>query len=215
MFRFCFLFVLLISCAPDKVSSLSGRIRVIDADTWDVGGTRVRLHGIDAPELDQTCEDASGTAWSCGAWVTQEVRKNFGGKRAVCERRDTDRYGRVVASCMVEGSDAGELIVQAGLALAYRKYSDDYVEAENKAAAARIGLHAGKVQAPWLYRAQAPDVVSRNCAIKGNISANGARIYHVPGQAYYDKTQISQARGERWFCSPAEARAAGWRAARR
>lgn len=53
---------------------------------------------------------------------------------------------------------------------------------------------------------------SRNCRIKGNISIDsGERIYHVPGGLWYDKTVISELYGERWFCSEAEARAAGWR----
>lgn len=54
---------------------------------------------------------------------------------------------------------------------------------------------------------------SSSCKIKGNISASGRRIYHVPGQPYYDATRIDVARGERWFCSEAEARAAGWQEA--
>jgi hypothetical protein len=53
------------------------------------------------------------------------------------------------------------------------------------------------------------------CAIKGNISVStGERIYHVPGQTYYDETIITPAKGERWFCSEGEARAAGWRRSR-
>ncbi|WP_292570386.1 hypothetical protein [Mesorhizobium sp.] len=55
-----------------------------------------------------------------------------------------------------------------------------------------------------------------SCNIKGNISYNtGEKIYHVPGQEYYSETRISLLKGERWFCSEAEARAAGWRKARR
>lgn len=54
------------------------------------------------------------------------------------------------------------------------------------------------------------------CTIKGNISINsGERIYHVPGQEYYSATKISYEHGERWFCSEAEARRAGWRKAHR
>ena len=213
MLRICLAFVLF-ATAANAADMLTGRIQVIDADTWEVGGLRVRLHGIDAPELDQTCEDPGGAIWSCGAWVTHVVRQNFGGKRAVCMRRDTDRYGRVVASCTVQGADAGEVLVQAGLAFAYRKYSGDYIADEDRAAAAGGGLHAGKVQAPWLYRGQKRKVASKGCDIKGNISSKGVRIYHMPGQRHYARTKISPAKGERWFCSPAEARAAGWRAAR-
>jgi len=49
------------------------------------------------------------------------------------------------------------------------------------------------------------------CNIKGNVSTRGETIYHVPGQRYYDKTEIAASHGERWFCSEKEARAAGWR----
>lgn len=53
-----------------------------------------------------------------------------------------------------------------------------------------------------------------DCNIKGNVSTQGERIYHVPGQKYYDDTRISASHGERWFCSEEEARAAGWRRSR-
>jgi hypothetical protein len=57
-------------------------------------------------------------------------------------------------------------------------------------------------------------LVSPSCTIKGNVSIDsGEHIYHVPGQEYYDQTRISPQYGERWFCSEAEARAAGWRKA--
>lgn len=52
------------------------------------------------------------------------------------------------------------------------------------------------------------------CNIKGNVSTTGERIYHVPGQKYYDDTRISPSHGERWFCSEEEARSAGWRKSR-
>lgn len=55
---------------------------------------------------------------------------------------------------------------------------------------------------------------SKACNIKGNVSTRGERIYHVPGQKYYDETRISASHGERWFCSEEEARAAGWRRSR-
>lgn len=52
---------------------------------------------------------------------------------------------------------------------------------------------------------------AQECNIKGNVNTRGERIYHVPGQKYYDETRISESHGERWFCSEEEARAAGWR----
>lgn len=59
-----------------------------------------------------------------------------------------------------------------------------------------------------------PDDAEGDCRIKGNISDRGDRIYHVPGSRHYERTRIDTARGERWFCSVADARAAGFRAPR-
>ena len=203
-------------------------MRVIDGDTIDLGGVRVRLHGIDAAEDDQTCEPAPGLAWPCGDWVTARVRDLFEGRRAVCERVDTDRYGRAVARCSADleaiaeakegpgGVDMGAAIVGRGLALAYRRYSEDYVAVEAEARARRVGLFGAALEEPAAHRAGASGRAAPDpgCPIKGNVSANG-RIYHLPGQAFYDRTAIDEDGGERWFCDAAEAEAAGWRAARR
>ncbi|MFU8883628.1 MAG: thermonuclease family protein [Rhodobacterales bacterium] len=205
--------------------SPSGAIRVIDGDTIDVGGTRVRLYGIDAPEANQTCETEQQTVWACGAWVSQEVRAQYQGQQAQCEALDTDRYGRTVARCSVAGQDIGAALVAQGLAFAYRRYSMDYDLIEKQAAAADRGLWATRVQEPAAFRrsgghlgghlAEQAQPATGACNIKGNINAKGERIYHRPGQEHYARTRINTAQGERWFCSTAEAEAAGWRAARR
>ncbi len=224
MLRICSLIVSLVLgvglSLPASAQSFSGTVRVIDGDTLDVGRTRVRLHAIDAPEGAQTCEDGRGGTWACGTWVTEQVRAAFGGQRAVCEQTDTDRYGRTVARCMVGGADMGARIVGEGWAMAYRRFGMDYDLDEKSAAVAGLGIWSGGVEAPEAYRARlrqsavpvAP--VAGECAIKGNISGAG-RIYHLPGQVDYDATVITESRGERWFCSEAEAQAAGWRRARR
>ncbi|MFA8441502.1 thermonuclease family protein [Yoonia sp.] len=202
--------------AVPALAAPNGTIRVVDADTIDVGGTRVRLFGIDAPEMGQPCR-ADGREWDCGAWTRDAVRNAFEGAFARCQARDTDRYGRVVAQCSVDGQDMGQMIVRSGLAWAYRRYSDTYDLDEKAAAIAERGLWAVEVQMPSDYRAAgvADDPApNQNCAIKGNISSGG-RIYHMPGQEHYTRTRINPANGERWFCSRAEAEAAGWRAARR
>lgn len=142
----------------------------------------------------------------------------FDGKQAICESLDVDRYGRIVARCHVAGQDVAARLVADGLAFAYRTYSRDYVPHEQRAAGAGRGLHRSTVQPPAEYRAAArtapvPSPKS-TCAIKGNISANGTRIYHMAHQRHYTRTVISAAKGEQWFCSEAQARAAGWRKAR-
>ncbi|WP_411642718.1 thermonuclease family protein [Loktanella agnita] len=203
-------------CTSTAIAAPNGTIHVIDADTIDVGGTRVRLFGIDAPEMGQPCS-ANGRQWDCGAWVRDAVAAHYEGRHASCTRVDTDRYGRIVARCTVNGADMGAQIVQSGLAWAYRAYSSDYDLQEKSAAVAERGLWAVAVQMPDAYRAAqtaARNAPTGNCVIKGNISASG-RIYHVPGNAHYDRTSINIDAGERWFCSAGAAEAAGWRAARR
>lgn len=105
---------------------------MIDGNTFDVGGERVRLHGIDAVEVGQTCRSAQGVRWDCGSYVQDEARARYQGQRATCKTRDLDRYGRIVAKCFVAGRDVGAELVADGLALAYVKYSRDYVTLKNR-----------------------------------------------------------------------------------
>ncbi len=110
-------------------------------------------------------------------------------------------------------------MVWEGLALAYRRYSLDYTGQEADARAARRGIWASEFVKPWDWRRgkriAANDNAPDQCRIKGNISRSGERIYHVPGGQYYGRTKIDSSKGERWFCSEAEATAAGWRKALR
>ena len=202
-------------------ATLSGPARIIDGDTLEVRGARVRLHGIDAPERTQRCRTA-GRVWSCGREATSALAQQIGSRPVACSRLDQDRYGRVVAVCRAGGEDVNAWMVAAGWAFAYRQYSLRYVAEEMAAKAARRGVWRGDVVAPWDWRrgerivgTETTVVRGGRCSIKGNISRGGERIYHVLGGRFYDQTRIDTSRGERWFCSEAEARAAGWRRARR
>lgn len=199
------------------LADVSGPVRVIDGDTFDVGETRVRLHGIDAPELDQTCTANSGGDWPCGEFVRDVLRDSYQGQIATCQEVDTDRYGRMVAKCFINGRDVGEDIVLSGYAEAYRQFSWDYDLAEKTAQIAGVGLWSSDMQTPSAFRADQraanAQPVPDSCFIKGNISGSG-RIYHMPHNRDYERTRINEAQGERWFCSEADAQAAGWRAAR-
>ncbi len=200
------------------MAGVDGTVRVIDGDTLDVGGVRVRLHGVDAPEVGQRCKTSSGESWDCGTWVSREMRARYQGSDAKCEPIEMDRYGRVVAVCRVLGVDLARRLVQDGMAVAFRKYSNAYVQDEVQAKRARTGMHAGTFQRPAAHRQAraaggiAPDAA---CHIKGNINRSGDRIYHLPGQRFYDVTTIRTQQGERWFCNESGALAAGWRKARR
>lgn len=207
---------------------LSGVPSVIDGDTLDLHGQRIRLHGIDAPESRQLCQQ-SGRSVRCGQAAALALDSLIRHRPVACEQKDKDRYGRIVAVCRVGATDLNGWMVQQGHALAYRAYSGDYVGQEAEARGAQRGVWSGTFDYPWDWRrgkrgepsAPAPKpstgvrvVTAGECSIKGNITAKGDRIYHTPESPWYGKTSINTAKGERWFCTEQEATAAGWRAAR-
>ncbi|WP_229664632.1 thermonuclease family protein [Sphingomonas metalli] len=200
-------------------AAFSGPAAVVDGDTLRVGSERVRLFGVDAPELSQIC-DAEGAKVACGRRAAQWLRSRVQGHTLQCSAVDKDRYGRLVARCRIGGVDLGQSIVESGWATAYRKYSLQYVDAEARARAARRGIWALGFERPDAYRRarianSAPQVPpDARCLVKGNVSSKGVRIFHLPGSRDYPAVRINAGKGERWFCSAAEATAAGWRPAR-
>lgn len=209
------LVLILALSAPVGAVTLSGQARVVDGDSLVVAGERVRLFGVDAPELTQRC-DASGRNWACGAWAKDALIKIVGQGVLRCEALDRDRYGRTVARCMVSGRDVGAAMVRAGAATAYLRYSSDYAGVEAQAKRDARGLWSGTMTAPSDYRkvTKRGTAAPKDCTIKGNINAKGKRIYHMPGQRDYSATRIAVSKGEAFFCSESEARAAGFRAAK-
>lgn len=217
MLRICSVLVLVLGLAAIASQAAEPEVRVIDGDTIDLAGQRIRLFGIDAPEKGQIC-DERGQARDCGAWSAMMLQQAIASFDVHCSTVDRDRYGRLVSICTANGADLGAVMVQNGAATAYRRYSARYVGEEQGAKARGLGIWAGRMVAPETYRHPAPvtsAVQSDACAIKGNIGASGKLIYHLPGQRDYAATRISPAKGEAWFCSEAEAKRAGFRKARR
>lgn len=194
---------------------------VHDGDTVALGPVRVRLHGVDAPELNQTCARPDGSLWPCGTVARDRLAALAAGGDFACRALERDAYGRVIGACFAGGRDVNAIMVAEGLAWAYRHFSSDYVAEEDAARTAALGIWGGEAQAAWDFRATGwqpaagavPDG-GRDCAIKGNITAAGERVYHGPDSPWYGRTRIDEAAGEAWFCTPAEAEAAGWRPAR-
>lgn len=140
-----------------QVDMFAGGVRVTDGDTLRLNGTTMRLHGIDAPESNQACARA-GQRYGCGREATRALRALVAKGPVRCAARDTDRYGRTIAVCYVDTPsgqfDANAAMVEAGWALAYRRYSTDYVAEENRARANNRGMWAGTFTAPWDWRRQ-------------------------------------------------------------
>ena len=140
----------LLNCAF-AAECVTGVARVIDGDTIEISETRVRLWGIDSPELAQRCTK-DGALYPCGFDASRALAKLIRRKSVSCARRDTDHYGRMVALCRIEGLDLSRWMVEQGQAIAYRKYSLDYVPDEQAARAAHRGLWAGEFQNPADFR---------------------------------------------------------------
>jgi hypothetical protein len=111
-------------------------------------------------------------------------------------------------------------MVAAGWAVAYRAYSSNYVTQEAQAKRAHAGLWSMQFKMPAEVRREARASVGAQqppnsaCAVKGNISSRGQRVYHLPGSRAYPDVRINTGAGERWFCSEGQATAAGWRPVR-
>jgi len=206
---------------------IEGTAEVIDGDSLRVGGTEVRLFGVDAPEATQACFN-NGTQVACGAMAKGALEGLIGDSILVCSAQGIDQYSRTVARCRTSGVDVGDALVASGWATAYRRYGEDYVPSEARARAARAGIWQWDFQLPEDYRAglqasqeaAAPQRLARAsnqqrrferggmCLIKGNHSRRGDWIYHLPGMPYYDATSA-----EAYFCTEAQAQAAGYRRA--
>lgn len=202
---------------PAGRAPIVGRAVVLDGDTIQIGTQRIRLWGIDAFEAAQQCNGPTGRN-ACGAHATRELAELTSGRDVICSYRDTDVYQRIVAQCRVGTTDLGAHLVRRGLAIAFMRYSQDYAPDEAVARSERVGAWEGNFIPPTNYRAgetnsvaaaqRAPTSGNSTCVIKGNINRAGERIYHMPGDPFYGRTNA-----EAMFCSEAEAEAAGFRRA--
>jgi endonuclease YncB( thermonuclease family) len=104
-------------------SDVSGQASIIDGDTLEIHGMRVRLWGIDAPESDQLCRGDDSLQYRCGAEAANKLDAFIARRPVLCAPRDVDRYGRTVASCSVGADDLGAWLVSRGLALDWPRYS--------------------------------------------------------------------------------------------
>lgn len=143
--------ILLIFIVSPAVADVIGDARVIDGDTIEVAGERVRLHGIDAPERKQGC-GVGDASWRCGEIATDALIAAADGQTVRCEGKKRDRYGRLLAVCFVGDTNLNAFMVRHGWALAFRRYAVDYVGEETLARAEARGMWRGSFVAPWDWR---------------------------------------------------------------
>ena len=197
----------------------SAEVRVVDADTIILDKEKVRLSGIDAPETSQLCLNERDESYSCGKKATQELIQLIDStdtKSVECKYSGSDKYGRFIGNCWVDGIYINAWLVKNGWAMAYRQYSNEFVEEEIEAKKKKVGIWSGVFIEPWKWRKGTrlsfkEILMLEGCPIKGNISSSGEKIYHVPGGQYYGRTKITKTKGEKWFCSEKEALSRGWR----
>ena len=143
--------VALVVAAPAAAQTVTGRASVTDGDTLEIRDVDIRLHGIDAPESAQTCI-AGGQRWPCGRRSANALDAKIDRRTVRCEGRDRDRYGRLIAVCYQGSTDLNAWLVRNGWALAYRRYSRDYVPEERRAQADDAGIWRGQFVPPWEWR---------------------------------------------------------------
>ena len=199
-------------------------------------GTKFRLDGIDAPEVDQNCLDAEGALYACGLKATQELKAYIAGRPIQCSDRgpDTAYRKRRIGQCSVEGIDLHHWLVQQGWAINFEPYAKERFKVdEADARAGQFGMWKGCFVAPrdfrrWNKRTATllgpncpedarerlfPDDprMPAGCEIKAKYALRAwphRGIYHLPGCGSYRRTS----KPERWFCSEEDAAAAGFRA---
>ena len=130
----------------------TGRFTAIDGDSLRKGEQEYRLHGIDAPELHQTCTGLQGAEFSCGREARAYLRSLVEGKPLDCRIEDTDRYGRLVAECRAGSVNINREMVQGGWAIAYRRHGTAYADAESAARQAKRGIWQGRFEEPERWR---------------------------------------------------------------
>lgn len=208
---------------------------VVDGDTLRVriGGVteRVRVIGIDTPELaGRECYAQQAASRMQSLVQSRSVRLARDDTQA-----DRDRYGRLLRHVSLpDGRLVAEILIEAGMGREYTFAAPHRHQAAYRQAQARARLAGRGIWGAGCATETPPRTLSgtsppsgspgapnpgpvqplAECRIKGNINRQGERIYHVPGGRSYDDTKISESKGERWFCSEAQAVAAGWRRAR-
>lgn len=193
-------------------ANLEGRGSALAGDILRVGSTTVRLNGVEAPLRDQTCTGPGGKQWACGEAAKQALARLLRSGRVACEISG-NADGQGTGDCRVDGRDIAAELVRGGHVFASSGLFASYGGLEREARTDKVGIWEGEPVRPSEYRERKWEEAKRaspdGCPIKGSLRG-GRRLYIVPWARGYEQARVSPSRGERWFCSEAEARQAGF-----
>jgi endonuclease YncB( thermonuclease family) len=201
------------SALPDP-SKLTGRATAVTGALLRVNGTLVALNGIEAPAPKHPCLKGNGKRWSCATSATNALSRLVRAETITCDLSGRNDAGQPVGSCKAGDRDLGAELVRNGHVFAADGYFNAYAGDEEKAQSEKLGLWQGETVRPKAWRERAWEEAKRTapdgCPIKGFVRASG-RVYSLPWSADYASGKVREVKGERWFCSEDDARAAGFK----
>ena len=212
--------VLLCSCilalgsqSAIATGAISGQAAVIDGDTIEIGDHQVRLLGIDAPEAAQEHKLDTGGTDFLGRGAAMMLRSLITVNEIRCDLSpEKDSRGLPLGTCFSGKTNLAAEMVASGMARATP--NSPYAEAEKQAKSAKKGFWRDRSEAPWAFRerrlsAAAPKNSPGGCVFKA-VSDGARKTLITPWSPWYNDVQVNLARGDRWFCSEAQAVSQGW-----
>jgi endonuclease YncB( thermonuclease family) len=211
------------SLNPFKSTIVEGTASAVAGDVLRLQGQLVRLDGVEAPDREQRCGTATPTKgqskrWACGEAAVEMLARTVRGKTVRCSLSGTDDLGRPRGSCLIGETNVGAELVRVGLAFSDGGLLSGFGSLERDARNQKLGIWRGDADRPSEHRAklwaEAKKAAPEGCPIKGQMVGDAKR-YVMPWQQDYARARVRTQKGERWFCSEQEAKAAGWKVAER
>ncbi len=204
---------------PGGAPPIEGRAVVLSGDTIRLNGKLLRLSGIEAPDKQQSCMKPGKRRWRCGEAAITALEKVTRSKTLKCvPSGGPDASSRTAATCTADGKDIATDLVRGGHVFSAASFIGGYSSDESAAKSSKAGIWNGESERPSEYRNKAWDLAKKSspdgCPIKGSVTSTG-KIYVLPWANGYTRTTVRTNKGERWFCSEADATSAGFKMAER
>ncbi len=163
MVKYLLTFLLILLSNPLKAEEISGSAKIIDGDTIYIENYKIRLEGIDAPEIKQKCKKpylqfsfivglTFNKSYDCGIVSKKELKNKINNSIIKCTYSSKDRYKRYLATCYTNKVNLNKWMVRKGYAVAYKRYSKKYLIDEKYAESNKLGLWRGSFERPEIWR---------------------------------------------------------------